>query len=205
MRWRCHGVSVTVTIEEANWRTQRSNQGFCLSIDTNLLGLLFNHTQVDGHWPRRDICIHQLLSYSPRRGTARSAPPVPRQRDHSTRKKRRSAATSLRSRRPPPPPPKPAPKIRRKIPRRPSPLLRIRIPHLPPSIPALTLPPRRSPPPARTTIISAHHALRRGVRALLLDMRSRHDLGGEVQPFAQVVEALGREGVVVPLPGELGF
>lgn len=36
-------------------------------------------------------------------------------------------------------------------------------------------------------------------------MRGGHDLGGEVQPFAQVVEALGREGVVVPLPGELGL
>ena len=64
--------------------------------------------------------------------------------------------------------------------------------------------------PGRTTttapafaIVAAHHALGRRVRALLLDVRRGHDLGGQVQPFAQVVETLGREGVVVPLPGEL--
>lgn len=31
------------------------------------------------------------------------------------------------------------------------------------------------------------------------------DLGGEVQPLAQVVETLGGEGVVVVLPRELGL
>lgn len=41
--------------------------------------------------------------------------------------------------------------------------------------------------------------------ALRLDVGSRDDLGGKVQPFAQVVEAFRREGVVVPLPGELGL
>ena len=41
------------------------------------------------------------------------------------------------------------------------------------------------------------------MRALLLDVRLGHDLSGQVQPFAQVVETLGRQGVVVPLPGEL--
>jgi len=40
---------------------------------------------------------------------------------------------------------------------------------------------------------------------LLLDVRLGHDLGGQVQPLAKVVEALGREGVVVPLPAELGL
>jgi len=32
-----------------------------------------------------------------------------------------------------------------------------------------------------------------------------HDLSGEMEPFAEVVEALWGEGVVIPLPGELGF
>ena len=36
-------------------------------------------------------------------------------------------------------------------------------------------------------------------------MRRRDDLSREVEPFAQVVEPLGGEGVVVVLPGELGF
>ena len=40
---------------------------------------------------------------------------------------------------------------------------------------------------------------------LLLDVRLGHDLGGQVQPLAEVVEALGGEGVVVPLPAELGL
>ena len=43
------------------------------------------------------------------------------------------------------------------------------------------------------------------MRALLLDVRSGHDFGGKVKPFAQVVETLRSEGVVVPLPGELGL
>ena len=41
--------------------------------------------------------------------------------------------------------------------------------------------------------------------ALLLDVSGRDDLSGQVQPFAQVVEALGGESVVVVLPRELGL
>ena len=52
-------------------------------------------------------------------------------------------------------------------------------------------------------VVARQHAARRRVRALLLDVRLRHDLGRQVQPLAQVVEALGRERVVVPLPREL--
>lgn len=43
------------------------------------------------------------------------------------------------------------------------------------------------------------------MRALLLDVRGWDDLRGQVEPFAEVVESLGGEGVVVPLPGELGL
>lgn len=43
------------------------------------------------------------------------------------------------------------------------------------------------------------------MRALLLDVRLGHDLGGEVEPFAEVVETFGGQGVVVPLPAELGL
>lgn len=41
--------------------------------------------------------------------------------------------------------------------------------------------------------------------ALLLDVGLRNNLSWEVEPFAEVVETLGGEGVVVPLPGELGL
>lgn len=41
--------------------------------------------------------------------------------------------------------------------------------------------------------------------ALLLDVGLRNDLSREVEPLAEVVETLGGEGVVVPLPGELGL
>lgn len=43
------------------------------------------------------------------------------------------------------------------------------------------------------------------MRALLLDVSGRNDLSGEVKPFAEVVETLGGQGVVVVLPGELGL
>jgi hypothetical protein len=43
------------------------------------------------------------------------------------------------------------------------------------------------------------------VRTLLLDVGLGNDLGGEVEPLAEVVKTLGGEGVVVPLPGELGL
>ena len=43
------------------------------------------------------------------------------------------------------------------------------------------------------------------MRALLLDVRLWDDLSREVKPFAQVVEAFGSEGVVIPLPRELSL
>lgn len=53
--------------------------------------------------------------------------------------------------------------------------------------------------------VTTEHAARGSVRALLLDVGLGDDLGGEVQPLAEVVKTLGGEGVVVPLPGELGL
>jgi hypothetical protein len=55
------------------------------------------------------------------------------------------------------------------------------------------------------TALLAQHATGRGVRPLLLNVGSRNDLGGEVQPLAEVVETLGGESVVVVLPRELGL
>ena len=49
------------------------------------------------------------------------------------------------------------------------------------------------------------HTAGRSVGALLLDVRGGNNLGGEVQPFAKVVETLGGQGVVVVLPRELGL
>ena len=43
------------------------------------------------------------------------------------------------------------------------------------------------------------------MRALLLDVGLGNDLGWEVEPFTEVVETLGGQGVVVPLPRELGL
>ena len=43
------------------------------------------------------------------------------------------------------------------------------------------------------------------MRALLLDVGLGNDLGREVEPLAEVVKTLRGEGVVVPLPGELGL
>jgi hypothetical protein len=43
------------------------------------------------------------------------------------------------------------------------------------------------------------------VRALLLDVGCWDNLGGEMKPLSEVVEAFRREGVVVPLPRELGL
>jgi hypothetical protein len=40
------------------------------------------------------------------------------------------------------------------------------------------------------------------MRTLLLDMSSRHNLGRQMEPFTEVVESLGGQRVVVPLPGE---
>lgn len=55
------------------------------------------------------------------------------------------------------------------------------------------------------TVVTTHHSTRRSVAALLLDVGSRHDLGGQVKPFAEIVETFGGQGVVVVLPGELGL
>jgi hypothetical protein len=43
------------------------------------------------------------------------------------------------------------------------------------------------------------------VRSLGLDVCLGNDLGGEVEPFAEVVETFWGQGVVVPLPRELSF
>jgi hypothetical protein len=43
------------------------------------------------------------------------------------------------------------------------------------------------------------------MRALLLDVRRRDDFGRQVKPFTEIVEALGCEGVVIVLPGELSL
>jgi hypothetical protein len=51
----------------------------------------------------------------------------------------------------------------------------------------------------------AEHASGRSMGTLLLNVGGRNDLGGEVKPFAEVVEALGGQSVVVPLPAELGL
>jgi hypothetical protein len=54
-------------------------------------------------------------------------------------------------------------------------------------------------------VVAAHHAARGRVSALLLDVRVGHNLSGEVEPFAEVVETLGGKGVVVVLPREAGL
>jgi hypothetical protein len=54
-------------------------------------------------------------------------------------------------------------------------------------------------------LVAAHHATGRLVAALLLDVGGGHDLGGKVQPLAQVLETLGSQGVVVVLPREAGL
>jgi hypothetical protein len=53
--------------------------------------------------------------------------------------------------------------------------------------------------------LTTHHAARGSVRSLLLDVRSRDNLSGKVEPFAKVVETLRSESVVVVLPWELGL
>lgn len=47
------------------------------------------------------------------------------------------------------------------------------------------------------TLLFAEHTTGRSVRALLLDVGGGNDLGGEVEPLAQVIEAFGGQGVVV--------
>jgi hypothetical protein len=48
--------------------------------------------------------------------------------------------------------------------------------------------------------LTTHHATRRSVGSLLLDVGSRNDLSGKVKPFAKVVETLRCESVVIVLP-----
>jgi hypothetical protein len=43
------------------------------------------------------------------------------------------------------------------------------------------------------------------VGSLLLDVRSRDDLGRKVKPFSEIVETLGGESVVIVLPRELSL
>jgi hypothetical protein len=56
-----------------------------------------------------------------------------------------------------------------------------------------------------TLTLTTHHSTRRCVRSLLLDVRSRDNLGGEVEPFTEVVEAFRSESVVIVLPWELSL
>lgn len=55
------------------------------------------------------------------------------------------------------------------------------------------------------TVVTAEHAAWGSVAALLLDVGLRNDLSGQVEPLAEVVKTLSSEGVVVPLPRELGL
>lgn len=55
------------------------------------------------------------------------------------------------------------------------------------------------------TTISREHAAWGSVAASLLDVGGRDNFGGEMQPFAEVVETFGGQGVVVVLPRELGL
>ena len=41
--------------------------------------------------------------------------------------------------------------------------------------------------------------------ALLLDVGGWNDLGGEMEPFAKILEAFWSQGVIVPLPRELSL
>jgi len=59
--------------------------------------------------------------------------------------------------------------------------------------------------PLAAALLAGHHTAWWSVRALLLDVGLRNDLSWKVQPLAEVVETLWGEGVVVPLPGELGL
>lgn len=46
-------------------------------------------------------------------------------------------------------------------------------------------------------LLVTEHTTGRGVRSLLLDVGGGNNLGGKVEPLAEVVETLGGEGVVV--------
>jgi hypothetical protein len=53
-------------------------------------------------------------------------------------------------------------------------------------------------------VVTTEHTPGRS-RALLLNVGLGNDLGREMEPLAEVVEALRGEGVVVPLPAEAGL
>jgi hypothetical protein len=55
------------------------------------------------------------------------------------------------------------------------------------------------------SIITSHHTSWRCMRTLLLDVCGRHNLGGKVEPFTEVIKPLGGESVVVVLPRELSL
>ena len=59
--------------------------------------------------------------------------------------------------------------------------------------------------PPLAPLITTHHTTRGNVRTLLLQVSRRNNFGGEVQPFAEVVETSGGQGVVVVLPRELSL
>lgn len=46
-------------------------------------------------------------------------------------------------------------------------------------------------------LLITEHTARGSVGSLLLDVRSRNDLGGQVEPLSEVVETLRSQGVVV--------
>jgi hypothetical protein len=56
-----------------------------------------------------------------------------------------------------------------------------------------------------TALVTTAHAGGRNVGAGLLDVGGRDDLGGEVEPLAEVGETGLSQGVVVVLPRELGL
>jgi hypothetical protein len=63
-----------------------------------------------------------------------------------------------------------------------------------------------APPATRPPLtVAAHHATGRRVALGLLDVRRGDNLGGEMQPLAEVLETFWSERVVVVLPGELGL
>jgi len=53
--------------------------------------------------------------------------------------------------------------------------------------------------------LPTHHATRRSVRSLLLDMRCGDNFSGKMEPFAEIVKTLRSESVVVVLPRELSL
>lgn len=58
---------------------------------------------------------------------------------------------------------------------------------------------------AGATVVTTGHATGRGVGAGSLDVGGGNDLGGEVEPLAEVGKTLLSQSVVVVLPRELGL